>query len=153
VEQCDDLIFEVQVAGEPRPTPGRVTLVRCIGCGTIDASEECLGICEDRRLALVAATDLLAAWGADRRQLAAATRCPSARSEAIRSPAFGSPEARYPAWTSAPIRAPSASAAASRSAASSAVATQSAPVTRTAPGAPSSRARSHISARARSMAR
>lgn len=34
---------------------------QCMGCGRIDAPQECIGICQDRALKIVAAGDYLAA--------------------------------------------------------------------------------------------
>ena len=39
------------------PEPERIQGWRCIGCGKIDAPQPCIGVCQDRRFELVAATD------------------------------------------------------------------------------------------------
>ncbi len=35
----------------------RITVWRCIGCGRIDAPQPCVGICQDRKVQLIEATD------------------------------------------------------------------------------------------------
>jgi ferredoxin len=42
-------------AAAPPLVPDRMTLVRCIGCGAIDPSRDCLAICDDHALELVEA--------------------------------------------------------------------------------------------------
>jgi hypothetical protein len=33
--------------------PGRVTVWQCIGCGRIEGPQNCIGVCEDRKVELV----------------------------------------------------------------------------------------------------
>ena len=39
------------------PEPERIQGWRCIGCGKIDAPQPCIGVCQDRKVELVAAED------------------------------------------------------------------------------------------------
>lgn len=39
----------------------RITAWQCIGCGRVDGPRPCIGVCEDRKVELVAAADLDAA--------------------------------------------------------------------------------------------
>ena len=41
--------------------PERITAWQCIGCGRIEAPQQCVGICSDRRVELANAADLDAA--------------------------------------------------------------------------------------------
>jgi hypothetical protein len=50
----------------------RITAWQCIGCGRIEAPQQCVGVCSDRRVELANAADLdaaLAALEASRRQV------------------------------------------------------------------------------------
>ena len=42
---------------ETKPAVDRVEVWQCIGCGKIEAPQPCLGICRDRKAALVYADD------------------------------------------------------------------------------------------------
>ena len=39
------------------PEPERIHGWRCIGCGKVDAPRPCIGVCQDRKVELVAAED------------------------------------------------------------------------------------------------
>jgi hypothetical protein len=80
-----------ETAVEPAP-PGRdefesIAAWQCIGCGRIEAPQNCIGICQDRRVEFVYATEHATA----RRELGAVTRERAALHALVRRLAFTHP--------------------------------------------------------------
>ena len=42
--------------------PDTIVGWQCIGCGRVDAPQPCIGVCQDRKVELVAAGDYLQLW-------------------------------------------------------------------------------------------
>jgi hypothetical protein len=42
---------------QPPPAATQIDAWQCIGCGRVDAPRPCIGVCQDRRVALVQASD------------------------------------------------------------------------------------------------
>jgi hypothetical protein len=46
------------------PLPPTITAWQCIGCGRVEAPQNCIGVCQDRKVELVGAHDYAQARGA-----------------------------------------------------------------------------------------
>jgi hypothetical protein len=53
-----------RIAGDGVPLPATITAWQCIGCGRLEAPQNCIGVCQDRKVELVSAYDYAEARGA-----------------------------------------------------------------------------------------
>ena len=65
--------------------PDTIVGWQCIGCGRVDAPQPCIGVCQDRKVELVAAGDYLQLIGSGR------PKPPRPPNRTCGSPAYGSP--------------------------------------------------------------